>query len=121
MTTNKAMRDVACMLCLCVSTVVYGSESRPRIELDGVWQFRMDPQGAGEVEAWHSAGVTFSDTIRVPGCWQAQGFGTPSGILRNHYAGSAWYRRTVAVPAGWNGKSILLTVGGAALNKLLAH
>jgi beta-galactosidase len=112
MITNRALRNVAYLLCFWASTVLYGSESRPRIDLDGVWQFRMDPQGAGEADGWHSEGVSFSDTIRVPGCWQAQGFGKPSGIQRNHYAGSAWYRRSVAVPADWKGKSVLLTVGG---------
>jgi hypothetical protein len=72
----------------------------------------MDPDGAGEAGAWHSADVAFAESIRVPGCWQAQGFGKPSGILRNHYAGLAWYRRIVAVPADWKGKAIQLKVGG---------
>jgi hypothetical protein len=49
----------------------------------------------------------------VPGAWQAQGVGEPSGILRHHYAGDAWYRRIVTVPAAWKGRRILLTIGGA--------
>lgn len=86
---------------------------RPRIELDGLWQFRLDPQGSGEREQWYAGGQGFDATIRVPGAWQAQGIGERTGILRNHYAGVAWYRRTVEIPAAWRGKAVHLRVGGA--------
>ena len=99
-------------VCLCAATALCRADSRGRIELDGAWQFRLDPNGAGEVGEWHSANVPFTGTIQVPGCWQAQGFGERSGVLRNHYAGQAWYRRTVAVPAAWKGKVVMLHVGG---------
>lgn len=105
-------RVVVPALCFCAGTALLGADGRARIDLDGAWQFRMDPQGAGEASGWQSKGTAFPDTIQVPGCWQAQGFGTRSGILRNHYAGDAWYRRSVAVPADWQGKSVRLTVGG---------
>ena len=74
---------------------------RPRIDLNGAWQFRLDSEAG------------FDHTIRVPGCWQAQGFGEQSGILRHHYAGSAWYRRSVPVPQSWKDKRITLRIGGA--------
>jgi hypothetical protein len=85
---------------------------RPRIDLDGAWQFRMDPESAGEAGSWASSDVVFADTIRVPGWWQAQGFGKRTGVLRNHYAGDAWYRRTVSIPSSWGGKIVMLRVGG---------
>ena len=39
--------------------------------------------------------------------------GEPQGTLRHDYAGAAWYRRTVPVPAAWRGKSVTLRIGGA--------
>ena len=86
---------------------------RSRIDLDGQWQFRLDPGSEGETARWYSGKISFPDSIQVPGCWQAQGFGERAGILRHQYVGSAWYRRTVTIPAEWNGRRIVLKVGGA--------
>ncbi|HSB13166.1 MAG TPA: glycoside hydrolase family 2 TIM barrel-domain containing protein [Bryobacteraceae bacterium] len=86
---------------------------RPRIDLNGSWQFRLDPQDSGEKQQWYAGGGEFASTTRVPGAWQAQGVGERSGILRNHYAGAAWYRRTVAIPSAWQGKVVRLHLGGA--------
>jgi beta-galactosidase len=74
---------------------------RARIDLNGAWQFRLDSQAA------------FARSIQVPGCWQAQGVGEQSGILRHHYAGTAWYRKTVSIPESWKGKRVTLRIGGA--------
>ena len=86
---------------------------RGRLDLNGTWQFRLDPQEQGEAQAWHSKAVEFTREIRVPGAWQAQGVGEPKGALRHDYAGTAWYRRTVPVPQAWSGKSVRLRIGGA--------
>ena len=37
----------------------------------------------------------------------------PPAYFRHQYAGAAWYRRKVAVPASWNGKLVNLRIGGA--------
>ncbi len=63
--------------------------------------------------------------IQVPGCWEAQGVGVPGTSvtwdckwdhgpreMRNVYMGEAWYRKTVNIPASWQGKRIWLKVGG---------
>ncbi len=63
--------------------------------------------------------------IQVPGCWEAQGVGDPGPSvtwdckwdhgpreLRNVYMGEAWYRKTVDIPADWQGKRVWLKVGG---------
>lgn len=64
-------------------------------------------------------------TIQVPGCWEAQGVGEPgmgnswdckwdhcAKPLRNIFEGEGWYRKTVEIPAAWQGKRIWLKVGG---------
>lgn len=56
------------------------------LSLDGEWAFSL----GGE-----------SGAIRVPGTWEAQGFS-------RHVDGPAIYRRTIRVPAEWQGKRIQL-------------
>ena len=63
--------------------------------------------------------------LHVPGCWEAQGVGVPGPSvtwdckwdhgpreLRNVFMGEGWYRKTIDIPAGWQGKRIWLKVGG---------
>jgi beta-galactosidase len=108
---NARLKGVVWLL-LWVPWLVVGAP-RTSVDLDGPWQFRTDPQDAGRAEQWYRASVPYPGSINVPGCWQAQGIGEPAGILRHHYAGAAWYRRMVAVPAEWRGRRIVLRIGGA--------
>ncbi|HZM04006.1 MAG TPA: hypothetical protein VFC44_13425 [Candidatus Saccharimonadales bacterium] len=86
---------------------------RSTIDLNGTWQFQLDPKDEGGAGLWYAKEAPLTDSIRVPGCWQAQGFGEPLGILRNSYCGPAWYRRTVGIPKQWEDKTILLHIGAA--------
>jgi hypothetical protein len=86
-----------CVPVLLIALTAAAAE-RPRIDLNGAWEFRTEGGTAR--------------SIQVPGAWQAQGVGEPSGILRNHYVGKAWYRRSVAIPGAWKGKTVFLRVGG---------
>ena len=100
---------ILAILALCVLPAVSHAE-RSRIELNGTWEFKLDPQDQGPGSEGAAA---FDRKIVVPGAWQAQGVGEPRGTLRHDYAGPAWYRRTVAVPAAWRGKLVTLRIGGA--------
>jgi len=104
-------------ICLAIAAFVPPSllvaQTRPQIDLNGRWQFRLDPQNVGISDRWYTASGTFPDTITVPGAWQAQGFGEPSGNLRHDYAGTAWYRKSVSIPASWANRIVWLRVGGA--------
>lgn len=64
-------------------------------------------------------------TIRVPGCWEAQGVGESGGgecwdakwdnnakPIRHKHMGDGWYRKKVLIPAAWKGKRVWLRVGG---------
>jgi beta-galactosidase/beta-glucuronidase len=86
---------------------------RERLELNGRWEFCTDPANSGLVERWYAPGKHFSDSITVPGAWQAQGVGKPKGPLRHQYEGVAWYRRGVTVPESWRSLSTVLRIGGA--------
>lgn len=109
------MKTICALLFALLAGVVPGfAAERARIDLNGQWQFRLDPRNEGEAAHWFSPDAAFSESIQVPGCWQAQGFGERSGILRHHYVGNAWYRRRVAFPAGWKDKIVTLRFGGVS-------
>ncbi len=82
------------------------------MDLNGSWQFRMDPKNEGEAAAWFGAEASYPDTIQVPGNWQAQGFGEPGGITRHNYQGRAWHRRSFSVPEDWKNHRVLLRLEG---------
>ena len=82
---------------------------------NGVWKHFQDQ------ETWPE-----SRTIRVPGCWEAQGVGAPgmsarwdnggdhnAKPIRHRHVGNGWYRKTVPIPSSWAGKRIWLRIGGA--------
>lgn len=86
---------------------------REHLAMDGSWEFCTDPEDAGLKDLWYAPGKHFSGSITVPGAWQAQGIGKPSGSLRHQYQGVAWYRRRVRVPESWHGLNAALRIGGA--------
>jgi beta-galactosidase len=97
---------------------------RDRVQsLDGDWAFvlRDRPEDvsaedlAGPVEGWSS--------IEVPGCWTMQGFDQPQYTnIEMPFPGpppqvpdanpTGIYRRTVTLPAAWEGQRLVLHVGG---------
>jgi beta-galactosidase len=92
---------VAAIVILFCGAAFANDAGRPRIDLNGAWQFRLDSEAG------------FARKIQVPGCWQAQGVGERSGILRNDYEGAVWYQRAVSIPDSWAGKRIVMRIGGA--------
>lgn len=70
---------------------------RETIDLDGQWQFVPDP------ERLHRADhLPAGEPITVPGCWEAQ-------VARPYRIVSAWYHRTVDIPADWAGSRAVIT------------
>jgi beta-galactosidase len=99
--------------------------SRAVVSLDGPWDFATDPNAAGEAEKWFLPGKpmpamprpqyaeTANGRITVPGCWDAQGYGTPRNEVRHNFVGKGWYKRTVRIPDDWRGRGVFLRIGGA--------
>lgn len=98
--------------------------SRPVLNLDGVWHFATDPDRVGEKEQWFRPDANWpvmprpgdapeaNGSIRVPGIWDNQGYGTETPKVRHNFVGLGWYRRTIAVPADWAGRRVFLSIGG---------
>jgi len=98
------------------------------ISLRGEWEFVTQDVAPLRHPGWRSFYAKpwpAAGKIRVPGCWEAQGVGTPGASvtwdckwdhgpreLRNVYMGEAWYRKTIGIPAAWRGKRVWLKVGG---------
>jgi hypothetical protein len=96
---------------------VAGDVGRDNIPLDGTWQFQTDPQYSGLADGWYLPDKSFDGQIEVPGCWQAQGVGTPfsyfgQSYLRHDYMGWGWYKRDVAVPDSWRDRQVWLKISG---------
>ena len=95
------------------------------VSLSGEWQLQLDPKSVGETERWFE-GKAFAETIKVPGCWDAQGKGIPGEITTianaddtqphvrtiTAYNGIAWYKRSFRVPKSWQEKRVWLNIGG---------
>ncbi len=94
-----------------------------RATLDGTWDFRLDPTDEGIDLGWHQDPSALQDRVRVPGCWQGQGFGhdgtdriwdfqLDARVFKATYAGTGWYGRTFRIPLGWDGLRTWLDFGG---------
>ena len=105
-----------------VNPVVVHPRER-RFSLDGRWRFRLDPDEVGSRRAWYRKAGVFSDSVRVPGCWQGQGHGgdgmdvpwdfrIPARTFRATYAGTGWYGKRFRVPAHMRGARLWLNFGG---------
>mmetsp|Transcript_104058 Transcript_104058/g.190592 ORF Transcript_104058/g.190592 Transcript_104058/m.190592 type:complete len:1211 (-) Transcript_104058:50-3682(-) len=89
----------------------------PEVDLDGQWDFRVDPADVGEKERWFDASATPSlgGTITSPGVWVAQGVGNATDLMTHQYNGVSWYRKSVHINSSFldGGNRIYLWIGGA--------
>jgi hypothetical protein len=94
--------------------------TRPRLDLNGQWDFYADVG-----EATLDTATANPGKISVPGAWQAQGYGQPGGsipssvvgsditpaeYLRHNLTARCLYVREVGVPAAWEGRRVFLCV-----------
>lgn len=77
------------------------------LNLNGLWQFELDPDNIGMSSGWQGGRRSFSREIAVPFPWESP----LSGIHRPDYQGAAWYQRTFIVPEDWRDRRIFLKFG----------
>ena len=91
------------------------------MSLDGQWQFKLAPRP--EAVTWDALAADGWSTIAVPGNWTMQGYGSPhyTNVVMPfpdeppHVPGqnpTGIYRREFTVPAGWQGRRLVLHFGG---------
>lgn len=91
--------------------------SLKQIELNGVWQFSLDPN---DDQKWNEKDSAIpSDVIQVPGSWEEQGYGErtahePIGVWKKdqEYEGVGWYVKEVEIPSTYQNKRVLLNIKG---------
>jgi beta-galactosidase len=105
---------------------------RERLDLNGEWEFELDPFEKGVAEAYYNKS-RLSDTIRVPGCWQMQNKHLPKEMQNSYsrhgveqwkapdgsylieepnYYGTAWYARDIEIPEDFRGDELWLVLEG---------
>lgn len=77
------------------------------MNLNGPWNFAMDPNVVGIRENWQKDPAKFDQQITVPFCVESQ----LSGIGHTDFINAVWYRRTFERPRGWRDKRIFLHFG----------
>ena len=74
-----------------------------RVDLDGQWQFRIDPSREGETQGWSKSIPSGTETVRVPHTWNIGKY--------DDYEGTAWYFKTFEWPDEWRTKHVELHYG----------
>ena len=77
------------------------------LNLNGQWDFRFDPQNAGENEKWYDKSDSFDKKILVPFPWGSK----LSGVENEAEIG--WYKRQIEIPSDWNGKKVFIVFGAS--------
>lgn len=121
LTSNGLLRG---MLLSCLLVSIVRAAPRETVNLDGVWNFATDPDNRGEAEKWFEPTAKLPDmplpgyaptangTIRVPGIWDNQGYGTENDKVRHNFVGKGWYKRQVEIPQSWAGRRAFLVITG---------
>ena len=77
------------------------------LNLNGLWEFQVDPGLSGEERGLYKKDEKFSQTINVPFCPESK----LSGIGQKDFMSCVWYRRKFYMPKNWKGKRIFLHFG----------
>src|SRR5215216_6323953 len=82
------------------------NDLRNKLDLSGIWDFRIDPQEIGERDGWFN-GLEGSRPIAVPGSWNEQ----YEDIF--NYTDLAWYVTRSFIPTSWQGQRVFIRIGSA--------
>jgi beta-glucuronidase len=80
------------------------SATRERKNLNGLWQFALDPDGQGQTDRWYADPLADAREMAVPASFND----IAADAAVRDYFGDVWYQRTVWVPRGWEGQRIVL-------------
>ena len=82
------------------------NDRRNKLDLSGIWDFRIDPEHLGETDQWFNS-LADARPIAVPGSWNDQ----YADIF--NYLDLAWYVKRTYVPRSWQGQRVFIRVGSA--------
>lgn len=77
------------------------------LRLADSWRFSKGDVGGEQAPAFDDSAWA---AVRVPHTWNAD-----DAYSKDFYRGVGWYRRSVAIPSGWQGKRIFIRFGSKGL------
>ncbi|MDN3359161.1 beta-glucuronidase [Actinomadura sp. DC4] len=84
--------------------------SRERVSLNGLWAFALDPGDRGRPEEWWRGPLPEASEMPVPSSFND----VPATRDAHDHVGDVWYQRSVRIPAGWEGRRVVLRFDAAA-------
>ncbi len=80
------------------------NDSPKTIDLTTNWKFSPDEKNIGMSEKWYASNFDDSqwDTIEAGKDWEVQGYPDLDGY--------GWYRKTVEIPADWEGEEVWIKI-----------
>ena len=78
--------------------------TRERKNLNGLWQFALDPNGQGRTDRWFASPLADAREMAVPASFND----IAADAAVRDYFGDVWYQRTAWMPRGWQGQRIVL-------------
>ncbi|HUX97140.1 MAG TPA: glycoside hydrolase family 2 TIM barrel-domain containing protein [Bacteroidales bacterium] len=75
--------------------------------LNGIWNFRFDPENSGINDQWYNQPDKFDRKIVVPFPWGSK----LSGVSNEAEIG--WYNREIEIPEDWDGKKVFIVFGAS--------
>ncbi|MFM2320883.1 MAG: beta-glucuronidase, partial [Actinomycetota bacterium] len=85
------------------------SATRELVNLDGLWQFKVDFNDEGFGKQWASGKLTTDLQAPVPASYND----IFTDVKIREHVGWVWYQRQVRVPRGWNGERIFVRADSA--------
>ena len=104
------------------------------LDINGTWKFSWQKDAVNYVSDFYK--TTYNDeawgTMPVPGMWELNGYGDPQYTnipyawdrqyknnppyvpIKDNHVG--YYRRQIEIPAGWNGRQVMIHIGAASSN-----
>jgi hypothetical protein len=105
-TIKRTTKFIIILILLLSASACVKTDSFETIDLSKNWRFFPDENNIGRSESWYSINFDDShwDKIDAGTRWENQGYPDLDSY--------AWYRKTVDIPADWNGENIWLKFGG---------
>ncbi len=82
-------------------------ERKNWLNLNGTWQFEMDPGCSGRARGMTDPDYQLNDTITLPFCPESK----LSGVQYTDFMPCVWYRRSVTVPESFLGQRVFFHIG----------
>lgn len=92
--------------------MLYPIENRVREvkNLSGIWNFKIDKNNSGISERWYEAPLKDAVLMAVPSSYND----LVTDASEREHVGYVWYETSFIIPAGWEGRRIVIRFGSAA-------